>query len=79
MFVMNRFGLFALYSLRSVEQCERFAAIGSGSRYALGAMHAAYELEVPAEDVARLGVEAAIEFDDGSYGPVTLERMKLEA
>jgi ATP-dependent protease HslVU (ClpYQ) peptidase subunit len=79
LFVMNRYGLFALYSLRTVEQCERFTAAGSGSDYALGALHAAYELGLPVEEVARIGVEAGIEFDDGSLGPITLKTMKLEA
>jgi len=78
-FVMNRYGLFALYSLRTVEQCERFSAVGSGADYALGAMHAAYELGLSAEEVARIGVEAGIEFDDGSLGPITVKKMKLAA
>jgi ATP-dependent HslUV protease subunit HslV len=79
LFVMNRHGLFAMYSLRSVDRCRRFAAMGSGSRFALGAMYAAYELGLPAEDIARLGVEAGIEFDDASLGPITLKRIKFEA
>jgi ATP-dependent protease HslVU (ClpYQ) peptidase subunit len=79
MFVMNRHGLFALDALRSVEECIRFAAAGSGSDYALGAMYAAFELDLSAEEIARLGVEAGIEFDDGSLGPITLKKMKLEA
>ncbi|MDJ0849670.1 MAG: MFS transporter [Myxococcota bacterium] len=78
-FVMNRYGLFGLYSLRSVERYERFAAVGSGSRFALGAMYAAYESGAPVEDVARIGVEAGIEFDDASMGPITLKKLKLEA
>jgi ATP-dependent HslUV protease subunit HslV len=77
-FVLNRYGLFGLFSLRSVQCYERFAAVGSGADYALGAMYAAYELGLPVEDVARLGVEAGIEFDDGSSGPITIKRMKLE-
>ena len=76
---MNRYGLFGLYSQRSVDRFERFAAAGSGARYALGAMYAAYELGLPVEDVARLGVEAGIEFDNASAGPITLKKMKLEA
>ena len=68
-----------LSSLRSVDRYERFAAVGSGSRFALGAMYAAYELGLPVEDVARLGVEAGIEFDDASSGPITIKKMKLEA
>jgi len=78
-FVMNRFGLFGLYSMRTVEQCERFAAVGSGSEFALGAMHTAWELGCTAEEIARRGVEAGIEFDHHSSGPITLKRMKLEA
>jgi ATP-dependent HslUV protease, peptidase subunit HslV len=78
-FVLNRFGLFGLYSLRSVQRYERFAAVGSGAHFALGAMYAAYELGLPVEDVARLGVEAGIEFDDASAGPITIKKLKLEA
>ncbi len=78
-FVMNRHGLFGLYSLRSVERYERFAAVGAGSHYALGAMYAAYESGAAVEDVARIGVEAGIEFDDASFGPITLKKIKLQA
>jgi ATP-dependent protease HslVU (ClpYQ) peptidase subunit len=78
-FVLNRFGLFGLFSLRSVQRYERFAAVGSGERFALGAMYAAYELGQPVEDVARLGVEAGIEFDGASSGPITIKKLKLEA
>jgi ATP-dependent HslUV protease subunit HslV len=78
-FIMNRYGLFGLYSLRSVQRYERFAAVGSGASYALGAMYAAWELGLPVEDIARLGVEAGIEFDDASLGPITLKKLKLEA
>ena len=76
-FLMNRHGLFALYSNRSVERNRRFNAVGSGGRFALGAMYAAYELDLPSEDVARLGVEAGAEFDDGSAAPITLKKLKL--
>ncbi len=77
LFIMNRHGLFALYSDRSVDRYKRFAAVGSGGRYALGAMYAAYERDVSASDIARLGVEAGIEFDDASLGPITLKQIKL--
>ena len=78
-FLINRFGLFALYANRSVEQSRRFNAVGSGGRFALGAMYAAYECDLPAEEVARLGVLAGAEFDDGSQAPITLKKLKLEA
>jgi ATP-dependent HslUV protease subunit HslV len=72
LFIANRNGMFGLYSLRSVERFRCFAAAGSGSPYALGAMHAAYGQGLSAEDIARLGVEAGIEFDYASLGPITL-------
>jgi ATP-dependent protease HslVU (ClpYQ) peptidase subunit len=78
-FVLNRYGLFGLYSLRSVDRFERFAAVGSGSRFALGAMYTAYELELPVEEVARFGVAAGLEFDDASGAPITIKKLKLEA
>ena len=77
LFLMNRFGLFGLYANRTVEQCQRFAAVGSGAGFALGAMYAAYELDLQVEDVARLGVEAGAEFDQASHGPVTIKKLKL--
>ena len=77
-FIMNRFGIFGLYAMRSVDRYERFAAVGSGAPYALGAMYAAYEFGLPVEDVARIGVEAGIEFDNASGGPITIKKMKLE-
>ena len=77
-FIMNRYGIFGLYAQRSVDRFERFAAAGSGAPYALGAMYAAYEYGLPVEDVARIGVEAGIEFDNASAGPITIKKMKLE-
>jgi len=76
LYILNRHGMFALYSLRSVERCRRFAATGSGSSYALGAMYAAYERDLCAEEIAPVGVEAGIEFDSGSLGPITIERIE---
>ena len=78
LFLVNCHGLFALYGDRCVEHNRRFAAVGSGSEYALGAMYAAYDLDLPVEDVARIGVEAGTEFDESSQGPITLKKVKLE-
>lgn len=78
LFIMNRHGLFGLYPDRFVEHVRRFAATGSGARYALGAMYAAYEQELPADEIARLGVEAGVEFDHASQGPVTLRQIELK-
>ena len=75
--VLTRHGIFVLFHDRCVIQYRRFTALGSGSRLALGAMYAAYELGLPADEVARLGVEAGIEFDPSSAAPITLERVEL--
>ena len=42
-------------------------------------MYAAYEQGLTAEEVARLGVEAGIEFDVYSQGPIVIKKMKLES
>ena len=60
---------------RYVASPEKIIRVGD----ALGAMFAGYELGLPAEEIARIGVEAGIEFDDASLGPITLKTVKLEA
>lgn len=78
LFVINRHGMFRLCSLREADRCLRFAAEGSGQPYALGAMHAAYDQDLSAEEIARAGVSAGIEFDDASLGPITVKSLKTE-
>lgn len=65
-------GLFGAYPQRSVQEYRRFYAFGSGAEYAMGAMHAAWETAVSAEELARIGVETAAKFDVGSALPLTL-------
>lgn len=76
-FFMNRNGLFGTYSMRSIERYTRFAAVGSGSRYALGAMYAAYDTPATAVEIARIGVAAGIEFDNASEGSITIRQLRL--
>jgi ATP-dependent protease HslVU (ClpYQ) peptidase subunit len=71
MFIANRYGIFGIYSLREVFEYTKFWALGSGSEYALGAMYATFDHFDSAEAIARVGVEAGIEFDDGTGGPIT--------
>ena len=78
LFFLNSYGLFGLYSDRSVEQYRRFASIGSVSRYALGAMHAMYDGDTDAKSIARAGVLAGVEFDYATFGPVTVKQVKLK-
>jgi ATP-dependent protease HslVU (ClpYQ) peptidase subunit len=69
--IINRNGIFGLYSLREVDQYSRFWAVGSGAEFALGAMRVAYDLFDDAAAVARAGIEAGACFDSGSALPMT--------
>ena len=66
-----------MYSYREVFSFDRFWAIGSGRSFALGAMYVAYDKAKSAEKIARIGVEAGIEFDKSSAGPVQLTTLVL--
>jgi len=76
--IMNRSGIFGLYSLREVDQYTRFWAVGSGSEFALGAMRVAYELLDDAEAIARAGIEAGACFDTSSALPMTSYSLELD-
>jgi ATP-dependent protease HslVU (ClpYQ) peptidase subunit len=78
-FIVNRHGSFGVESYREVFEYERFWALGSGRRFALGAMHAAWNAGRGAADVARAGVLAGCEFDTSSNAPVTLHSLRLAA
>ena len=75
--IVNRGGIFGLYSLREVDQYNRFWAVGSGAEFALGAMKVAYELLDDAEGIARAGIEAGACFDCSSALPMTSYRLEL--
>ncbi len=75
--IANRSGIFGVESYREVFEFERFWAIGSGRRFALGAMHALHERAKSAQELARAGVLAGCEFDTSSAAPVRLHTLKL--
>lgn len=77
--VANVHGIFGVESYREVFEFERFWAIGSGRRFALGAMHAVYERARSAREVAQAGVLAGCEFDTSSAGPLRLHNFKLKS
>lgn len=77
--IANQNGIFGLSSYRFVQEYSKFYATGSGSEFAMGAMFAVYPNEgKTAEDIARIGVTAGIEFDDGSGSPITCYTLKLK-
>lgn len=61
--IVNRAGIFKLGYDRSVIEQTRFAAIGCGSSVALGAMYALYGRCDDPATIAKVGVEAACEFE----------------
>jgi ATP-dependent protease HslVU (ClpYQ) peptidase subunit len=76
--VANPHGIFGVSSHRVVQEFTRFYAYGSGSEYAMGAMYAAWaDPALGAEAIARLGVEAAAEFDGATGLPLTVEVVRL--
>jgi ATP-dependent HslUV protease, peptidase subunit HslV len=77
--IANARGIFGVESYREVFEFERFWAIGSGRRFALGAMHAVFDKARTARDVAAAGVSAGCEFDTNSSAPMRLKTLKLKA
>ena len=70
-------GLFGAYPQRSVQEYSKFYAFGSGAEYAMGAMDAAWETAVSAEELARIGIETSAKFDVGTGLPLTLRTIPL--
>ncbi len=75
----NKHGIFGIYAMREVYEYSRFWATGSGSPYALGAMHAVYDRYDSAETIAQAGVMAGAAFDNASSMPMTFRLVDLEA
>jgi ATP-dependent protease HslVU (ClpYQ) peptidase subunit len=79
--VANAHGIFGVYPMREVYEFSRFWAIGSGRKFAMGAMHVAYEQGLSASAIAEIGVRAGCEFDISSALPMnmyTLARINEE-
>ena len=75
--IANASGIYGVHSLREVYEYSRFWATGSGWKYALGAMTTVYEGTASAEEIARIGVEAGSQFDQGSGLPCQSVSLKL--
>jgi ATP-dependent protease HslVU (ClpYQ) peptidase subunit len=75
----NKHGIFGIYSMREVYEYSSFWATGSGSPYALGAMHAVYDRYDSAQSIAEAGVAAGAAFDNASSLPMTLRTVDLES
>jgi ATP-dependent HslUV protease, peptidase subunit HslV len=77
--IANPHGIFGVGAHRTVQEYRKFYAIGTGTDLALGAMYAAYDdPRLSAEQVARLAITAAAEFDDATGLPVISHSVKLK-
>ncbi len=59
--IITKKSIFHISSNMSVTEFLEYHAIGSGCDFAIGAMHAVYNTKLSAEDIARKGLEAAID------------------
>ena len=75
--IVSSRGIFRAGADRSVVELTRFEALGTGRRYALGAMHAVYDALGSAEAVAMAGLEAASRFDPASELPMTRYTLRV--
>jgi ATP-dependent HslUV protease subunit HslV len=77
--IVNPGGIFHVTGQMSITRFKRFDAIGSGGPYALGALHALYDESLPAADIARRAVAAAVHFDVSCGGELDVFTVKLQA
>jgi ATP-dependent HslUV protease, peptidase subunit HslV len=77
--IANRHGIFGVVAHRTVQEFSRYYAFGSGSPYAMGALHALQGGRLDAGTLARRAVEAAAEFDDATGLPLEVQTIRLRA
>jgi ATP-dependent protease HslVU (ClpYQ) peptidase subunit len=66
----NRAGVFRVQSDLDVTEFSHFAAIGSGARYALGALQVLYPREEDPAEIARAAVQVGIDSNVYCGGPI---------
>lgn len=78
--IANQHGIFGISAHRAVQEFSKFYAYGNGREFALGAMYLAFSDEKrTAEEIARLGIESASEFDTSTGLPITSYRVALRS
>lgn len=76
--MVNKKGIFGVYSLREVFEYKHFWAIGAGAEIALGALYAMYKVEQDVEKIAGCAIEASAEFHTSSAMPLTRHCLTLD-
>jgi ATP-dependent protease HslVU (ClpYQ) peptidase subunit len=79
MLIANSSGAYEVGGDRNVVEIAKFWAAGSGMRFALGAMHSAYDRYKDPAKIAQAGIEAACEFDSACELPMILHQCTLKA
>ncbi len=76
--IINSHGVFEVDYVRAVRQYKYFSAVGSGEEYALGAIKAVYDLIEDPEGIAKIGIEAAAQFDRQTDLPLQTRCIDLD-
>ncbi|ERN39845.1 ATP-dependent protease HslVU (ClpYQ), peptidase subunit [Rubidibacter lacunae KORDI 51-2] len=69
----NCHGIFVVTAYREVAEYSRFWAIGSGDRFALGALEVLYDLDLTAAEIAYQAALAATKFSPECAEPIIVE------
>jgi ATP-dependent protease HslVU (ClpYQ) peptidase subunit len=70
--LVNTSGIFRVSSDLDVTQFEQYAAVGTGAKYALGALRVLYDQHQSPDRIALLAADVAIEFDVYCGGTIDL-------
>lgn len=72
--IANSGGIFYVAGDLSVTEFDEYFAVGSGSDFSLGVLHALYDSDIGAEELARRAVSAAVEFNIYCGGDIQVAR-----
>ncbi len=70
--LVNRHGMYRVSGDMDVTEFQHYCAVGSGSRYALGALRVLYEERLDAGQIAQRAVQVGIDFDVHCGGPIEM-------
>ena len=75
--IINSCGIFEVEHSRVVRHYKRYSAIGTGEEYALGAVSSVYNLLEDPEEIAKIGIQSAAQFDQKTGLPVYARCVQL--
>lgn len=70
-------GIFEIDWTRNVREYKKFAAIGTGDEYAMGAMQAVYDSEKDPVEIVKAGIRASAKFDKKTELPIECYSISL--